>query len=79
MATAAKASERTTRFIGCHTLNRNSATAKAALRATLRRLPAGRDCECAHALRHALFTAPELVPEETKRELQPIIGKYMGK
>lgn len=59
-------------------LNRNSATAKAVLRATLRRLPQGRDCECARALRHALFTAPELVPAETKRELAPIIGKYMS-
>ncbi len=59
-------------------LNRNSATAKAVLRATLRRLPQGRDCECARALRHALFTAPELVPAENKRELAPIIGKYMS-
>jgi 5'-methylthioadenosine phosphorylase len=59
-------------------LNRNSATAKAVLRATLRRLPQGRDCECARALRHALFTAPELVPAETKRDLAPIIGKYMS-
>jgi 5'-methylthioadenosine phosphorylase len=59
-------------------LNRNSATAKAVLRATLRRLPATRDCECATALRHALFTAPELVPDQAKRDLQPIIGKYLG-
>jgi 5'-methylthioadenosine phosphorylase len=59
-------------------LSRNSATAKAALRATLRRLPSVRDCECASALRHALFTPPELVPHDTKRELAPIIGKYMG-
>ncbi len=58
-------------------LGRNSATAKAVLRATLRRLPAARACECAHALQHALFTAPELVPEETKRDLAPIVGRYM--
>jgi 5'-methylthioadenosine phosphorylase len=59
-------------------LVKNSATAKAVLRAALRRLPAQRgSCECAHALRHAFITAPELVPAEVKRDLEPLIGKYM--
>jgi 5'-methylthioadenosine phosphorylase len=59
-------------------LSRNTATAKAVLRAALRRLPERRgDCECAHALKHALVTAPELVPDQVKRELAPIVGKYM--
>ncbi len=58
-------------------LTRNSETAKAVLRATLRRLPKERGCECASALKHALFTAPDLVPEQTKRDLAPIIGKYI--
>ena len=58
-------------------LGKNAKAAKAVLRAVLRRLPESRECECARALRHALFTAPELVPEETKRILQPIIGRYM--
>jgi 5'-methylthioadenosine phosphorylase len=58
-------------------LAKNSATAKAVLRGTLRRLPVARDCECASALKHALFTAADLVPEQTKRDLAPIIGRYM--
>ena len=58
-------------------LAKNAATAKAVLRGTLRRLPRARDCECSSALRHALFTAADLVPEQTKRELAPIIGRYM--
>jgi len=59
-------------------LVKNTATAKAVLRAALRRLPAGRGaCECGQALKHALVTAPEVVPEEVKRDLAPIIGKYM--
>lgn len=58
-------------------LGQNAATAKAVLRAAIRRLPIGRECECAQALKFALVTAPELVPEQTKRELQPLIGKYM--
>jgi 5'-methylthioadenosine phosphorylase len=59
------------------TLGQNAATAKAVLRAAVRRLPIGRECECASALEHALVTPAELVPEQVKRELQPLIGKYM--
>jgi 5'-methylthioadenosine phosphorylase len=59
-------------------LGRNAATAKAVLRAAVKRLPAGpRACECARALEHALVTAPELVPASVKQDLQPIVGKYM--
>ena len=39
--------------------------------------PATRDCACGSALAEALVTPPALVPEETKRELAPIIGRYM--
>jgi 5'-methylthioadenosine phosphorylase len=60
-------------------LVRNAATAKAVLREALKRVPrGGRSCECATALRSALVTAPELVPEAVKRELAPIIGRYMS-
>jgi 5'-methylthioadenosine phosphorylase len=59
-------------------LGKNAATAKAVLRAALSRLPIARSCECANALKFALVTAPELVPEEVKRELAPIVGKYFG-
>jgi 5'-methylthioadenosine phosphorylase len=58
-------------------LGKNASTARAVLRAALRRLPIPRDCECAQALRSALVTAPELIPEQTKRDLAPIIGRYI--
>jgi len=59
-------------------LVKNAATAKAVLRAALRKLPAApRACECGRALAQALVTSAELVPESVKRELAPIIGKYM--
>jgi 5'-methylthioadenosine phosphorylase len=59
-------------------LVRNAATAKAVLRAALQRTPRDtRTCECAIALRSALVTAPELVPEQVKRDLAPLIGRYM--
>ena len=58
-------------------LGKNAATAKAVLRAALRRLPVSRGCECATALKFALVTPAELVPESVKRELAPIIAKYI--
>jgi 5'-methylthioadenosine phosphorylase len=58
-------------------LGRNAQTAKAVLRAAVRRLPVPRGCECATALRYALVTPAELVPEAVKRELEPIVGRYM--
>ena len=57
-------------------LGRNAETA-AVLRAAVRRLPIPRGCECATALKYALITPPELVPEAAKRELEPIVCRYM--
>ena len=58
-------------------LGRNAETARKVLRAAVRRLPIPRGCECATALKYALITPPELVPEALKRELEPIVGRYM--
>jgi 5'-methylthioadenosine phosphorylase len=58
-------------------LARNVTTARAVLRAVVKRLPLPRACECEHALRHALITPAELVPEAVKRELQPLVGRYL--
>ena len=60
-------------------LKQNSENAKRVLRLVLRGLDpsAARACECATALKHALMTAPAAIPEQTKRELEPIIGKYL--
>jgi 5'-methylthioadenosine phosphorylase len=61
-------------------LLQNAATAKKAIIEAVARiglLKGARTCECASALASALITRPELVPDETKRELAPIIGKYI--
>jgi 5'-methylthioadenosine phosphorylase len=58
-------------------LGRNAETARRVLRAAVRRLPIPRGCECATALKHALITPPELVPAAVKRDLEPIVGRYM--
>ena len=36
-----------------------------------------RTCECATALASALITQRDMIPEQTKRELDPIVGKYL--
>ena len=59
-------------------LGRNAASAQAVLRAALRRLPIPRTCECADALKFALVTSADLVPRELKRDLAPIVGRYIG-
>jgi len=60
------------------TLLANAETAKTVLRGALRRIPREpRACECATALLYALVTPAELVPDAVKRELQPLVGKYM--
>ncbi len=59
-------------------LGRNAAMAQAVLRAAVRRMPREpRACECASALRHALLTQPGAVPDAVKRELRPLVGKYL--
>ncbi|HSD27600.1 MAG TPA: S-methyl-5'-thioadenosine phosphorylase [Vicinamibacteria bacterium] len=58
-------------------LGKNAETARRVLRAAVRRLPIPRECECASALKYALVTAPALVPNAVKRDLEPIVGRYM--
>ena len=58
-------------------LGKNAAAAQAVLKTALRRLPIPRGCECAEALKFALVTPPHLVPDKVKRELAPVIGKYI--
>jgi 5'-methylthioadenosine phosphorylase len=65
------------------TLVRNAATAQSVLKAALRRVPpagdpARRECVAYEALKASLVTASELVPEQVKRELEPLIGRYMS-
>jgi 5'-methylthioadenosine phosphorylase len=60
-------------------LGKNAETAKAVLRSAVRRLPIPRGCECATALKYALVTSLDLVPDPVKSELLPILGRYMEK
>jgi 5'-methylthioadenosine phosphorylase len=59
-------------------LRQNVETARAILREAVTMVPEQRDCLCSHALKDAIITAPQAVPEAVKRDLAPIVGKYFG-
>ena len=55
----------------------NARTAQQVIAESVARLPFERTCECANALKHAIITRPEAVPDRVKNDLAPIIGKYV--
>ena len=59
-------------------LRNNVETAKRIVRGAAGRLFPDRTCTCESALENAIITDPAYVPEAVKRELQPIIGKYLN-
>jgi len=60
------------------TLAKNSATAQQIIAGAVEQLPYERTCECASALKYALVTRPDMVPDQVKKDLAPIIGRYMS-
>ncbi|HVG69660.1 MAG TPA: S-methyl-5'-thioadenosine phosphorylase [Vicinamibacterales bacterium] len=60
-------------------LTQNARTAQQIIAGAVDRLPFNRTCECASALQYALITRPDVIPEETARELAPIVGKYLAR
>ncbi len=60
-------------------MKHNIETSKAMIREAVRMLPAGRTCGCGAALQYAIMTPGKLIPAKTKRDLAPIIGKYLKK
>ena len=55
----------------------NAATAKAILQTVIAKIPVTPDWPEHHALDTAIFTAPELWPESTAKELEPILGRFL--
>lgn len=58
-------------------LAQSSKTAKRAIREAIKHIPDTRQCVCATALQYALITDKKMIPEKTKNDLEPIIGKYI--
>ena len=57
-------------------LKQNSKNAQAVILQAVCDLDYQRRCHCAEALRHALITDKSLIPAETRRTLDCIVGKY---
>jgi 5'-methylthioadenosine phosphorylase len=55
----------------------NAAIARQAIQNLVALLPAEFDCPCQHALRDAIITRPEYVPEHVRRNLELLVGKYL--
>jgi 5'-methylthioadenosine phosphorylase len=59
-------------------LLKNAENACKVVREAVKAMPAQRGCKCGSSLRHAILTDPEHVPADTRRDLAPIVGKYLG-
>jgi 5'-methylthioadenosine phosphorylase len=58
-------------------LAQSTTIAKRAIRIAVQKLPEERKCVCATALQYALITGKKHIPEKTKKDLEPIIRKYL--
>ena len=58
-------------------MKHNIETSKAMIRAAVQLLPERRTCGCGDALRNTIMTPAKLIPAKTRKDLAPIIGKYI--
>jgi 5'-methylthioadenosine phosphorylase len=57
-------------------LTQNAENAAKVVVSSVAHMPMERNCKCGAALKHALITSPEAVPEKTRQKLELIVGKY---
>jgi len=60
-------------------MKHNIETSKAMIRQAVKMLPEVRTCGCGEALRNTIMTPEKLIPAKTRKDLAPIIGKYLKK
>jgi len=58
-------------------LKANTALAKDVLLELAPRIPEKRRCACGNVVRNAVLTAPKSIPRETRKALEPIVGRYL--
>lgn len=59
-------------------IRKNVSTARSILRRVVDKVDARRTCACARALENAIVTDAHLIPERIKRDLEPLVGRYLG-
>ncbi len=60
-------------------LTQNAVSAQQVISDVVATLPCARPCECATALATSIITRPEAMSASTRKELWPLIGKYLSK
>jgi 5'-methylthioadenosine phosphorylase len=60
------------------TMRNNIDNAKKTIKLAAGRIPSKRDCACVDALGPALVTDPAVIPDELKKKLNLLIGKYVN-
>jgi 5'-methylthioadenosine phosphorylase len=58
-------------------LMQNAKAAQQIIAGAVEQLPYDRTCECASALKFALITRHDAIPDQTRKELAPLVGKYL--
>jgi 5'-methylthioadenosine phosphorylase len=58
-------------------LNQNAANACKVVKAAVATMPTERTCACASALKYAILTSPDAIPQATRERLDLLIGKYL--
>jgi 5'-methylthioadenosine phosphorylase len=59
-------------------LSKNVAASRELLRVVVPRMADPSDCPCGSALEDAIITPREGVPEDVKRKLAPLVGRYLA-
>ena len=59
-------------------LTQNAKMAQEIIAGAVGMLPYARTCECASALKYALVTRPDAIPDHVRKELAPLVGKYLA-
>ena len=62
-------------------IQKNVTTARQIIKESVQEIAAGwqtSDCKCDESLKYAIMTNKDLIPEQTRRDLEPLLGKYIG-
>ncbi len=59
-------------------LTKNAENSKKLLKAVVRKVADVPACACRDALKYAIITPKDAIPEKLKKDLAPLIGKYLG-
>jgi 5'-methylthioadenosine phosphorylase len=74
-----EAHETVTAEIILNIMRKNINTAQKIIKLALEGVPVRRDCECTTALKTAIVTVQDMIPNEQKKKLDLLLGKYLRK